>query len=274
MKCIKTFESNLSYFTKKYLFSEENKTVESTYVNRGDKNIICLSSMYGCPVGCKFCASGKSYFGNLKSSDILFMANYIINDSDNKIKTLFSFMGSGEPLLNVWEVSDSIKELSRISDSYFSMSVSGLGIDNIDSIANDKEITKKPKIQFSLHSPFNFQRRELIPKTEDIEKVLGKLQLYKENTGKDIDLNYILLNNINDSKAHCKKLLDIINQTGFNLKINEYHLTNSGFLESKNKKKFILLLRENGVYPEVYATDGVDVNAACGQLVSEYRKGC
>ena len=181
-------------------------------------------------------------------------------------------MGSGEPLLNINEVSGSIKELSKISGSYFSISISGIAIDNLDFLAKDKDIIKKPKIQFSLHSPFNPQRRELIPKTEDIEKVLAKLQLYRENTGKDIDLNYILLDNINDTPAHCEKLLDIINQTGFNLKINEYHPVSSGFLESKNKEKFVLWLRENEVYPEVYATDGADISAACGQLVSEYLK--
>ncbi len=274
MKCIDKLNSEDNYPTTKYIFENNGKTVESTYINREEKHIICLSTMYGCPIKCKFCASGLSYFGKLNQEEIINMVNYIIKDKDllnsNK-RILISFMGSGEPLLNLNAIINVIKFLNQnIPSCYFAISVSGKSIDKLDLLINDKEIRSiKPKIQFSLHSPYNEERKKLIPFTEDLDVIIKKLKDYQEKVGKEVDLNYLIFDNINDSMQHAIDLAKLIKKAGLKLKINQYHDVNLGIKESKNKTQFIKYLNEENVYPEIYFTDGGNIQAACGQLTSK-----
>jgi len=268
MKFLNSSESFSNFYVKKYNFiGKNNKIVSSVYIDRKDKDIICLSCMFGCPVKCKFCKSGQSYFGNLEYNDIIYMINYIYNDkklSENK-KIIFSFMGSGEPLLNYKNVYKTInyinKEYKNIS---ISLSISGANMNKFRSFVSNLETY--PKIQFSLHSAYNDERKEIIPLTDNLDYILNELYYYKMLSDKEIELNYILLNNINDSSSHINVLIDILKKYLFKLKINEYHDVNLGINESANKDKFIVLLNENNIFPEIYSTDGVDIGAACGQL--------
>jgi 23S rRNA (adenine2503-C2)-methyltransferase len=275
MRHLQTINSSKNYPNKKYVFEEDGKTVEASYINREDKDIICLSSMYGCSVGCGFCASGKSYNGDLHYEDILNTAIYIFKDNslkENDKRKLFSFMGSGEPLLNVQPVKESIKSLSKwVKNSYFSLATSGIATYNLAFFVDDIHILEvQPKIMFSLHSPFDSQRKILIPKTQKLEYVLDMLQSYKMIVDKQIELNYVILQNFNDSKDHAKELVNLVRQTGFDLKINKYHDVSLGFKESRNKDQFIEWLKEKGVNPEIYVTDGEDIQGSCGQLTSKH----
>ena len=275
MRCVEILESSKNYPNKKYVFEKNGKTVEASYIDRKDKDIICLSSMYGCSVGCKFCASGSSYNGKLNYEDILEMAIHVYKDNslkENNNKKLFSFMGSGDPLLNIGPVKESIKSLDKwIENSYFSLAVSGVEIYNLAFFVDDLDILKiKPKMMFSLHSPFDKQRKSLIPKTQKLEYVLDMLQSYKKMIDKQVEMNYLVLQDFNDSKDHARELINLVQKTGFDLKINEYHDIGLKFKESHRKEEFIQWLKEKGVNPEIYFTDGEDIQGACGQLTSKH----
>jgi len=78
MKIKSTKEQQLPYFCKKYTFQNKD-IVSSVYIDRCVKDIICISSMYGCPIGCLFCKSGERYLGNIPYCDIISMIDYIID---------------------------------------------------------------------------------------------------------------------------------------------------------------------------------------------------
>jgi len=187
---------------------------------------------------------------------------------DKNQKILFSFMGSGEPLLNINVIIKTIKYLKeKFVDAYFSLSLSGTNIKNLDKLIEDKEIKKiKPKIQFSLHSANEEKRKKLIYLTDKLDKIFQKLIEYRKKIGDKIEINYILLNGINDSVEDFNELVELINKYKFKLKINKYHKVNSKISESKNKNNFIKALKNKDIVLEEYVTDGFDIGAGCGQL--------
>ncbi len=262
MRIIRTEEQNKPHYTKKYVF-EGKSEVSSIYIDRKNKDIICISSMYGCPVKCEFCKSGERYEGRLTHEEIIFMINHIVIDKKLGGKRIvFSFMGSGEPLLNTINIAKTINFISKKFVNYsVSISISGAGILNFKELINNIQIF--PQIQFSLHSPFEDERRNLIPLTSSLDTILPILKNYDGN----VEINYILLEKINDSNEHAKKLAELLKKYDFKLKINEYHKVNIKYSESKNKQIFIGKLMEESINPEIYATDGVEIGAACGQLI-------
>jgi len=266
MKIKMILNSNGKFLAKKYIFEKENKTVEFTYVNRLEKHIICISCMFGCPVGCNFCASGNSYNGNLNSEDMIFAIKEIITNEKipSNERLLLSFMGSGEPLLNVEQVKKEIDFFNKFTNIYFSISVSGIEIERISLFDNRENI----KVQLSLHNPDNLERKKMIPGTEDLVKIFRVLSKLRN----EIEINYILIDGINDSESHAEKLAALINTFKFNLKINEYHQINDSLRESSKKEAFLRTLDKNKLNYELYSTNGVDVKGACGQLVSQLIK--
>ncbi len=271
MKIINIESSESAYLTKKYVFQDvNNRTIESVYVDRVSKNIICLSSMYGCSVGCTFCKSGENFYGIASYEDIVDMCDMIV--TDNKInpdkKTVFSFMGSGEPLLNPINVCNAINYInSKYYNSKVSVSFSGVGFKNFKQMVNHCQI--QPKFQFSLHSAYNSERIKLIPNSNTLELILDELDKYCIDYNTSVELNYILLDGINDSMGDVFAISDIFSRyKHFTLKINEYHVVNYNYIESLYKSKFIENLRGFGIFPEIYSTDGIEIGAACGQLKS------
>mgnify|MGYP001605248835 CR=1 FL=1 len=259
-------KSEGKFMTKKYIFEKEGKIAESVFIDRGNKNILCISSMFGCPVKCNFCASGLNYFGKLTKNDILDTVYQIIENEnvDNNKKLLISFMGSGEPLMNISSVSGSIRELSReFLNPYFAISFSGSRINNLSKLDDLNDLNLK--LQFSLHSPYNYERKKLIPLTDDLYKILPLLS----KSPFVLEINYTLIDGLNDSENHAEKLSELIKDNNFKLKINEYHEVGDNFKKSTNDQNFFEILKRNKVCYEFYSTDGVDIGAACGQLKTQ-----
>jgi len=272
MKFLEAKESFSPNYTKKYTFiNDKHWTVEFVYVDRPPEHIICISCMYGCPIWCGFCKSGTQFFGNLSFEDIRQMLTYIGEDkqlftADKEI--VFSFMWSWEPLINYNTVAQCI---NKIIDTFphisLSLATSWAQIQNLLVLAS--KITNYPKIQLSFHSPFDEERKKLIPNTSGLKEILEVLSLYQSTYSAKITLNYIVLEGINDTVKHVKWIKDILTEYPFSFKINEYHDVGSWYRQSNRREKFIAQLHEEGIFPKIYDTDGVDIWAACGQLLSE-----
>ena len=49
--------------TKKFLFStQDDYSIETVLIPGGDRNTLCISTQVGCPLDCKFCATGVMGF--------------------------------------------------------------------------------------------------------------------------------------------------------------------------------------------------------------------
>ena len=88
--------------TKKFLFKTyDNHSIETVFIPDGKRNTLCVSTQIGCPLDCKFCATGlMGYTRNLSVGEIV--DQYILSAVEvgrDKITNIV-YMGMGEPLLN------------------------------------------------------------------------------------------------------------------------------------------------------------------------------
>jgi len=111
--------------TEKYLFRlEDGEAVESVLIPDEGRRTLCISSQVGCPLLCGFCATGEAGFRrNMTSAEIVqqvcFAAKRLAERGDRLSNVVF--MGMGEPLLNVPDVSRTIGILL----SQFAFGISG-----------------------------------------------------------------------------------------------------------------------------------------------------
>ena len=98
--------------SKLLLNTRDNESVECVGIPTDKRLTACLSSQVGCPMDCKFCATGKEGLKrSLTSSEILDQILFIENEMNKKVSNIV-FMGMGEPLLNINELLLSIRSVS------------------------------------------------------------------------------------------------------------------------------------------------------------------
>ncbi len=114
---------------KLLVHSGDHQVFECVLLPYEDRVSCCISSQVGCPMGCKFCATGLGGFDrNLSAGEIV--AQYLLLQrlSERRISHVV-FMGMGEPLLNLANV---VKALELLHDevglSYRHLTVSTVGI--------------------------------------------------------------------------------------------------------------------------------------------------
>lgn len=246
----------------------------------------CLSSQVGCPMGCKFCATGLGGFDrNLSTSEIV--AQYLVLQrlrSENLRKGISEgaerighvvFMGMGEPLLN-WE--NLQKALTILHDeiglSYRHITVSTVGI--VPQIRALAEKGLPIHLALSLHSPFDEIRNRLMPvnKKWAVAEVIEAMKLYARKTGRKITIEYLLISEVTDTPSQAQELArliagvpSVVNLIPFN-----YVDTEQGF--SRPSRNRVRAFRAELERLKVNVTErmerGHDIAAACGQLAGSH----
>ena len=66
--------------------TEEGKYIEFVesipppYYKRDKKWVLIISTLYGCPVGCRFCDAGGYYQGIVSKNDIIGQIDYLVKE--------------------------------------------------------------------------------------------------------------------------------------------------------------------------------------------------
>lgn len=180
--------------------------VESTQppFSREEKWVLVISTLYGCPVDCKFCDAGGQYRGKLGYDDLLFQVDYLIREKYPdlqvpcaKFKIQFSRMG--EPSFNphVLKVLEDLPQLYKIPG--FIPSISTIAPRGTNKFFNRLLEIKKEKyatsfqLQFSLHSTDKSQRDQLIPvKKWDFDEMAEYGRRFFNPDGRKNTLNFAL----------------------------------------------------------------------------------
>ncbi len=175
---IEVTDTFLPYYTKDAIGRKQNKLSSYELGSRKERWMIGVSCMSGCPVHCKFCATGKlKKFRNLTAEEIVEQVEFIINknkDYDPREAKEFkiNYTRMGEPFLNIEE----IKKAIRIIDSKYPNThhyISTIGIKDSDFSFIKDNIT----LQISLHSLDENRRNDLIPfKNKYTIEELGKIR--------------------------------------------------------------------------------------------------
>jgi 23S rRNA (adenine2503-C2)-methyltransferase len=256
--------------TKKYLYKVlKDKYIETAYIPDNERATICVSSQSGCKMGCIFCMTGKQGFqGNLSSNEIL---NQFRSMPEFRNLTNMVYMGMGEPLDNIDEVLKSLDILT--SEWGYGWSPARITVSTVGLINGIKEFLDKSRchLAVSLHSPFDNERRKLMPvqRTNSVPEVLDIIRKFDFNSQRRVSFEYILFKGMNDTPRHIKELARILNGIKCRINIIRFHPIPGSEFQSPNLGmtiNFKEALNARGILTTIRASRGLDIQAACGLL--------
>ncbi|RVU54760.1 23S rRNA (adenine(2503)-C(2))-methyltransferase RlmN [Anaerosphaera multitolerans] len=279
IKILEEFQSQKDE-TKKLLFElDDLNIVEGVLMKYKHGYSQCISTQVGCRMGCVFCASTKEgLIRNLTASEMLSQ----IYEVENKYGIIVSnviLMGSGEPLDNYDEVLRFLKILHHEKGknlSYRNMTISTCGIsDKIYELADENlPIT----LAISLHTTNNISRDSLMPinKRYNLESIIESCKYYSDKTKSRITFEYTLIHGENDLDKNAYELKELLKglKSHINLiPLNPIEEYSGKKPNQKDIKNFMKKLEALSLNVTIRRELGSDINAACGQLRRDYKRG-
>lgn len=160
---IETTDTFLPFYTRDAIGRKQNMLNNYNLGDRSERWMIGVSVMSGCPVRCKFCATGQmKKWRNLTWQEITSQVEFII--AKNNLSPLdakefkINYTRMGEPFLNIDNVKKAIEKISQHYPNTHHY-ISTIGLQNADFSWIKDNIT----LQLSLHSLDEGHRNWLIP---------------------------------------------------------------------------------------------------------------
>jgi len=270
---IHTFKySKIDNSYKFIIKTSDNNFIESLAMLEDKRVTLCLSSMIGCPLKCKFCATGTllRFKRNLECSEIL--GQFILVQDFLKTKiTNIVYMGMGEPLLNRENVEKSIeilrsKDILNFSKNRITISTSGIS-KNLATFINKLKVKLAVSINFST----NKQRCQFMPVCEKyplniLINELKKIILSKRDY---ITIEYLMINNLNDSLDDAIKLRNLFKDLKVKVNLIPYNPIKNFWGEPSSEDKintFAKYLKSQFIFVSVRRSKGKNINGGCGQF--------
>ncbi len=280
---------------------DPTRQTECVMIPAEDRRTACVSSQVGCPVGCKFCASGLGGLdANLSAGRIVeqvWLLRRAMEDAGTGVQggaadepkpapgarqhdfariTNVVFMGMGEPLANLSAVVPAVRTICSLWGHAISarkVTISTVGLPKaIEKLG--EQLAMPVTLALSLHAPNDELRRELIPWAEftTISELLGACQTWFEKTGREVTLEYTLLRGVNDKPQHARQLSELAKTLRANINLIRYNeVAGMPFERPRDEdvRAFQEFLRSRNVNVHIRASRGRDIAAACGQLRHE-----
>ena len=245
----------------------------------------CLSTQIGCPVGCAFCTSGiDGLKGNLTTGQIVEEAlrltqNLPMEGAGHRLTNVV-FMGMGEPLANFNATVAAVKVLMAPWAFHISgrkITVSTVGLPPQMKRLADLELPVT--LAISLHAPNDELRRRIIPWAAKItiEQIVEAGRYYFEKTGREVTVEYIMLDGVNTLPEHARQLAAVAKRLRANVNLIYYNEVPPppvlAFKRPGGQTMFAFqnVVRATGVNVHVRKSRGREIAAACGQLARQDR---
>ena len=285
-------EARSSDGTVKALFNTaDRRPLEAVLMRyRDGRRSICLSSQSGCPLTCRFCATGSMKFGrNLTASEIVEQALHFRRISDEPVErpgsgvpgggsplTNCVFMGMGEPMLNLDAVLEACRRLPDLGITHRRTTISTVGwIPGIQKLA---ECDMPLRLALSLHAPEDALRSEMMPVNDryPLREVIDACRAFYERRRRRVFIEYVMLAGVNDRYEQAVALSRLLaprnerEQRAFKVNLIPYNPTDSPYQGSSRDSiaAFRGALEARGTPVTVRLTRGRDIDAACGQLAA------
>lgn len=253
---------------------QDGSHVECVLMREAERRTVCISTQVGCGMGCVFCASGLlGLERNLSSGEILEQVIRLdrLLDADERITNVV-VMGVGEPLANLnalLPVLKTLNEKGSLGIGARRITISTVGLP--DKIRQLAAVGKPYNLAVSLHAPNDELRNQLVPVNRQIgiQAILQAADEYFRKSGRRVTYEYVLLGGINDSPMLARQLGALLR--GRIAHVNLIPMNNVSELpytepDAARTRRFMELLRQDGVAVTLRKRKGVDIDAACGQL--------
>lgn len=280
-----------SDITEKLLLKGEDgaliETVLIRYPQRGvgsdsSRKTICVSSQVGCAYGCRFCASGLAgWKRDLTAAEILSQFMHVARiESARDTATPATqiavdnivFMGMGEPLANYDNLVAAIRALN--ADWGFNFGARRITVSTSGLVPEIIKLASEPiqfRLALSLHGATNEVRQEIMPinKRYPLEELIPAVREFSKAKGRMLTLEFILIEDLNDSFEQAGKLAEIARDLHAHVNIIPYNKVEGLPWKRPNimrQQAFAKVLAQARVSHTVRKEKGHDIDAACGQL--------
>lgn len=260
--------------TLKWLMElSDGQQVETVFIPEERRSTICISSQVGCALDCSFCATGREGFNrNLKPGEILGQVWHATRQLGRAPSNIV-LMGMGEPLANFDSVVTATGVMQddlayMVAKQRITLSTSGI-VPNIFRLREVSDVS----LAVSLHAPDNALRDQLVPinRKYPLEELIPACRAYIEgDRRRRITWEYIMLDGVNDSLSHAKRLIRLLEGTRSKVNLIPFNpFPGSGFGTSPPERvdAFRQRLVRSGLVTTTRKTRGDEISAACGQLV-------
>lgn len=259
------------------------------------KWVLIVSSMYGCPVGCKMCDAGGNFNGKMKTEEIIEQIDYLVRKRfpDGRIpipKFKIQFARMGEPSLNS-NVLEALERLPQIYDapglipSLSTVAPSGRNsfFERLIAIKDEYYPNGRFQLQFSIHTTDTKKRDELIPYKKWSFKEISKYgKRFHKKGDKKLTLNFAAAKGYVVDPKKVRNYFDpnifLIKLTPLNptVRVKESKLESViDPYDSISSKKLVSDFQEQGfdVILSIGEVEENRIGSNCGQFVSLYKGG-
>jgi 23S rRNA (adenine2503-C2)-methyltransferase len=266
---------------KKFVFEKKDIAVEAVlyrYPTYEERTVLCISTMCGCPIGCRFCGTGDNFVRSLTALEIVEQATHILENelpgvNIEKIKKLqIMVMSMGEPVLNksLW---DAFKTLHALyPHAALLISTSGPAVD-YQWINNMSVEIPTVGLQFSIHESTDEARNKLIPfrKKLTLQQIAEEGEKWFALTGRKPFFNYCAQER-NTTTKDVERLLSLFPPHIWEATVSVI-CERESFAKAKNDFQrnlavnFGNILVEQGYNVRIFDPAGQDtIGEGCGQL--------
>jgi 23S rRNA (adenine2503-C2)-methyltransferase len=246
------------------------------------RKTICISTQVGCAMGCVFCASGLAGLKrDLSAGEIVAQILHVCYREDARTPRarmeLASFdnivvMGMGEPLANYDNLILALTILN--ADWGLGFGARRITISTSGLVPKILKLAEEPlgfRLAISLHGATDDVREQIMPvnKAFPLAKLIPAVRAFAEKHGRMITLEFILIEDVNDSLIQAQKLRDIARDLHAHVNLIPYN-TVEGLPWKRpsitRQERFADILRDARISVTLRREKGHDIAAACGQL--------
>jgi len=251
---------------------DDGERIESVLIPEIDRLTLCISTQVGCPLGCRFCATGLSGFRrNLTASEILGQIVGMQRTSDRRISNVV-LMGMGEPLLNLEQV---LKAMAIAQyDEGLNLSHRRITLSTVGLMPQLRQLGERSEINLalSLHATTQEAREALMPAAArklPLEQLMTACREFPLPHRKQITFEYILFGGINDSLADARRLVALLHGVRAKVNLIPFNAHAMSEYESPRAEDVVAYqerLMRSHIHCAVRTARGTDIEAACGCL--------
>jgi len=241
------------------------------------RKTVCVSTQVGCAMGCGFCASGLAGLRrDLSAGEIVAQVLQVCWREDARAAAAafdnIVVMGMGEPLANYDAL---VRALSIVNAEW------GLGfgarrvtISTSGIVPGILRLAGEPlgfRLAVSLHGATDEVREKIMPvnKAWPLAKLLPAVRAFSEKHGRMVSLEFVLIEDVNDSLEQAGKLRDIALDLHAHVNLIPYNAVEGlpwKRPSGNRQERFADVLRGARVSVTLRREKGGDIDAACGQL--------
>ena len=248
----------------------------------------CISSMVGCSLTCRFCATATLGFErNLATWEIVdqvYQAQDLLQREAEATGakwpariTNLVFMGMGEPLHNYGQVKRAIELLSDpkgagIAKRRITVSSSGL-VPAIERFGREG-LAEDIGLAISLNATTDATRDEIMPINTrwNIATLLDAIRELPPSRRRRVTFEYVLLADVNDTDDDATRLVALVSEFDCHVNAIPFNPHPGTPLRRPSPERigrFVARCRAGGLSVHIRTPRGDDIGAACGQLALE-----